>query len=214
MISRPSARGPPSLSRGELWLDGPVAGRGCLAPLAPLTPSAHSGCVRRRRHHFPAASGLASHWRVGERGHDAASTRGVSVRHLAAWFDAGFAESEAWRRCSAVVGLHPDEATEALVDLALAHRKPFAVVPCCVFWRTNLQREVVGSGAAAEGAGAAGALGTAASGAPPAATVKTWREFCDFLSAKAPGVIQRATLPMRGRNEVLFATFETGPAVH
>ena len=34
-----------------------------------------------------------------------------------------------------VVGLHPDEATEAIVDCALAHGKPFAVVPCCVFPR-------------------------------------------------------------------------------
>jgi len=32
-----------------------------------------------------------------------------------------------------VVGLHPDEATEAIVDGALRHRRPFAVVPCCVF---------------------------------------------------------------------------------
>ena len=34
-----------------------------------------------------------------------------------------------------VIGLHPDEATEAIVDCALAHNKPFAVVPCCVFPR-------------------------------------------------------------------------------
>ena len=34
-----------------------------------------------------------------------------------------------------LVGLHPDEATEAIVDCALANRKPFAVVPCCVFPR-------------------------------------------------------------------------------
>ena len=40
-----------------------------------------------------------------------------------------------WRtlaNASAVVGLHPDGATEAIVDFALATGKPFAVVPCCV----------------------------------------------------------------------------------
>jgi hypothetical protein len=37
---------------------------------------------------------------------------------------------------SAVVcGMHPDGATEFIVDLALALDKPFAVVPCCVFGR-------------------------------------------------------------------------------
>jgi len=33
----------------------------------------------------------------------------------------------------AFFGMHPDEATEAIVDYALFHNKSFAVVPCCVF---------------------------------------------------------------------------------
>eukprot|EP00038_Savillea_parva_P026380 m.53677 g.53677 ORF g.53677 m.53677 type:complete len:353 (-) comp7473_c0_seq1:1362-2420(-) len=32
-----------------------------------------------------------------------------------------------------VIGFHPDQATEACIDLALALRIPFAVCPCCVF---------------------------------------------------------------------------------
>ena len=36
------------------------------------------------------------------------------------------------RRCT-LLGLHPDEATEAIVDAAMRHDRPFAVVPCCVF---------------------------------------------------------------------------------
>lgn len=32
-----------------------------------------------------------------------------------------------------IVGFHPDQATEACIDLALVLRVPFAVVPCCVF---------------------------------------------------------------------------------
>jgi hypothetical protein len=35
--------------------------------------------------------------------------------------------------CSMLVGLHPDQPTEAIIDVALALNKPFAVVPCCVF---------------------------------------------------------------------------------
>jgi hypothetical protein len=38
-----------------------------------------------------------------------------------------------WRQASVVVGMHPDQATEAIVDEALKCGKPFAVVPCCVF---------------------------------------------------------------------------------
>jgi hypothetical protein len=35
--------------------------------------------------------------------------------------------------CSMVVGMHPDQVTEAVIDYALANDKSFAVVPCCVF---------------------------------------------------------------------------------
>jgi hypothetical protein len=33
------------------------------------------------------------------------------------------------------------QATEPIVDLALQHRKPFAVVPCCVFPDSNQHRK-------------------------------------------------------------------------
>jgi hypothetical protein len=31
------------------------------------------------------------------------------------------------------VGLHPDEPSGDIAQVALAHRVPFAIVPCCVF---------------------------------------------------------------------------------
>eukprot|EP00958_Prasinococcus_capsulatus_P019446 scaffold2404_cov398-Prasinococcus_capsulatus_cf.AAC.12 len=34
-----------------------------------------------------------------------------------------------------IVGLHPDQATDAIVDFALEKRIPFAVVPCCTYHR-------------------------------------------------------------------------------
>jgi hypothetical protein len=37
------------------------------------------------------------------------------------------------QRSSLLCGMHPDEATEAIVDAALLYGRPFAVVPCCVF---------------------------------------------------------------------------------
>lgn len=40
---------------------------------------------------------------------------------------------KALQECSVVVGMHPDQATEPMVDLALLLGVPFAVVPCCVY---------------------------------------------------------------------------------
>ena len=37
--------------------------------------------------------------------------------------------------CSAVVALHPDEATGEIVQFAIENKKLFIVVPCCVFSR-------------------------------------------------------------------------------
>ena len=53
------------------------------------------------------------------------------------------ASAAAWKEASLVVGLHPDEATGAIVELALEHGKPFAVVPCCVFPQRFPDRMIV-----------------------------------------------------------------------
>jgi len=36
-------------------------------------------------------------------------------------------------KVSLIAAMHPDEATEEIVDTAVQMRKPFAIVPCCVF---------------------------------------------------------------------------------
>ena len=41
-----------------------------------------------------------------------------------------------------IIGMHPDQATESIVDMALKYRKPFAVVPCCVFSHENPHRRL------------------------------------------------------------------------
>jgi hypothetical protein len=33
--------------------------------------------------------------------------------------------------CDLLVGMHPDGATRIIVEYAAAHRRPFAIVPCC-----------------------------------------------------------------------------------
>jgi len=86
---------------------------------------------------------------------------------------------ELLRNASIVVGLHPDEATEAIVDLALASGRRFAVVPCCVFASKFSDRRM-------------------SSGEP----VRTLNQFCSYLQAK-DNRIQTTFLNFEGRNKVL-----------
>lgn len=50
--------------------------------------------------------------------------------------------SQQLQACSLVIGLHPDQATDGIVDFAMQCGKPFAVVPCCVFPRQFQDRQL------------------------------------------------------------------------
>ncbi|KAF9191872.1 hypothetical protein BGZ51_006592 [Haplosporangium sp. Z 767] len=47
---------------------------------------------------------------------------------------------------SILIGMHPDQATEPIVTMALRYNKPFAIVPCCVFAHENPHRRLVNGG--------------------------------------------------------------------
>jgi len=87
--------------------------------------------------------------------------------------------------CGLVVGLHPDQATEGLVDFCLATGKPFAVVPCCIYSKQFSKRRLVD-----------GTL------------VRTVDQLVQHLMEKHPA-IQKETLGFQGKNTVLYWT---GPA--
>ena len=57
------------------------------------------------------------------------------VTQLREFFDVSFDQRhpELAARASAFVGLHPDQATNAIVSVGARLRKHWAVVPCCVF---------------------------------------------------------------------------------
>jgi hypothetical protein len=86
--------------------------------------------------------------------------------------------------CSAIIALHSDEATDAIVDTAVAMRIPFAIVPCCVFFRLFPNRRKPGS----------------------KDPVSTHADLLEYLMAKDES-IQRTTLPFQGANVVLWSTF-------
>ena len=57
--------------------------------------------------------------------------------------------NEAWeifQHASLVIGWHPDQATDACIDFALARRLPFVVCPCCVFTSLFPQRRLRSNG--------------------------------------------------------------------
>jgi len=102
-------------------------------------------------------------------------------------FNWRFGESHAdlLNAVSCLVGLHPDQPTGAIVEVALARGKPFAVVPCCVFASQFPERRL-------------------AKGGKP---VRQTEELVAWLCEQAEAAGRRpqvATLPMRGRNIVVF----------
>ena len=103
--------------------------------------------------------------------------------------DNGLPGSALMASCSAVVALHPDEATDAVVDWAVKYRKPFAVVPCCVFARLFPKRQLWGN--------AGECLGP----------VTNREELIEYLIAKDPCSIRKTTLAFDGANTCVWATF-------
>jgi len=89
---------------------------------------------------------------------------------------------------SLLTGLHADQPTEWLVDFALRHHKPFAVVPCCVFPEHFPQRRLHNG-----------------------QKVIKHEAFVDYLIQKAAGwptypwPVRTATLGFEGRNTVVYS---------
>jgi len=87
--------------------------------------------------------------------------------------------------CSILVGMHPDQATEWIVDYALEHRKPFAVVPCCVCPTAFPRRRTSAGGA-----------------------VITHDDFVAYLTRKGEdGEIASARLGFEGKDVVVYSTY-------
>mmetsp|Transcript_22581 Transcript_22581/g.34380 ORF Transcript_22581/g.34380 Transcript_22581/m.34380 type:complete len:398 (+) Transcript_22581:60-1253(+) len=81
---------------------------------------------------------------------------------------------------SICVGLHPDECTEDILDMALRYNKPVAIVPCCVFPGCFPLRNL-----------------------PCGKPVRTYEEFLQYLLAKDER-LKIEKLSFEGKNQVLF----------
>lgn len=118
------------------------------------------------------------------------------VPRLCTLLDDQFAvdQKDVFESASILIGMHPDQATEPIVTMALKHNKPFAVVPCCVFAHENPDRRLIDGG-----------------------EVNTTLDFIQYLTEKdtfvresggdSPsqfGPVSKQFLPFDGMNIVLF----------
>eukprot|EP00929_Paragymnodinium_shiwhaense_P115186 TRINITY_DN83888_c0_g1_i1.p1 TRINITY_DN83888_c0_g1~~TRINITY_DN83888_c0_g1_i1.p1 ORF type:complete len:386 (+),score=45.84 TRINITY_DN83888_c0_g1_i1:241-1398(+) len=85
---------------------------------------------------------------------------------------------------SAVVGMHPDQAAGAIVQFAVAHKKPYALVPCCTFAKEFPKRRLE-SGQA----------------------VRSYDDLISWLRELDPSASLQH-LDFEGRNAVLYNTFD------
>ncbi|CAJ1953913.1 unnamed protein product [Cylindrotheca closterium] len=90
------------------------------------------------------------------------------------------------RSCSMIAGMHPDQATEAIVDTSMRLGVPFAILPCCVMPKLFPNRRQKRHGD----------------------PVRSYGTFCQYLLDKAPmGVDFRVDhLYFQGRNKVIYVT--------
>jgi hypothetical protein len=91
------------------------------------------------------------------------------------------------QQCSVVVGLHPDQAVGSLIDFALEHKKPFACIPCCVYWKTFPRRRL------ADGS-----------------QVRTYEQLMAWLKEKHPD-IREVSIDFEGKNRLLWWRPEETP---
>ncbi len=75
--------------------------------------------------------------------------------------------------------MHPDEATDAIIDLAMQHNKPWVICPCCVFPETFDRRLSNGR------------------------HVQKYDELCEYIKSISDGV-REVNLDFEGRNEVHY----------
>ena len=116
----------------------------------------------------------------------------ASVSQLTLHFDVDMVDKnlslkEAVQRASLIVGMHADGATEAIVKVALQYKKPFVVVPCCVFPNLFSNRFIT----------------IKEKGIMRQVPVRTHDQFCSYLSDMDEDFVIE-TLPFEGRNKAIW----------
>lgn len=104
-------------------------------------------------------------------------------------------------KCTAIIGIHPDQATEPIVDAALAYNKSFAVLPCCVFANENTHRMIPNPSYVPVKPGQP--VDESDSTTHTHIPVRTYEQLIQYLLAKDPSICVDH-LGFEGRNTVLY----------
>ncbi|CAO3665009.1 hypothetical protein G6F70_005198 [Rhizopus microsporus] len=109
----------------------------------------------------------------------------IVPQYMHAYFDETFLREhhDLVSDASLFIGLHPDQATMPIVDMAIKMRKPFAVVPCCVFSQENQTRRL-----------------------KTGKVVMTTEQLIQYICEKdiPSGEIKTDYLPFEGKNRVVY----------
>jgi len=111
----------------------------------------------------------------------------VELQQVQAWFGPELWGTQGWQlfgACSCVVGLHPDQATEAILEYAVQHDAPFALMPCCVFPRLFPHRRLHQEGGS------------------QAVPVTSYEQLVEYLQQQ--GRAERQVLDFEGANTVVY----------
>ncbi|KAI9323277.1 hypothetical protein BX666DRAFT_1847308 [Dichotomocladium elegans] len=110
----------------------------------------------------------------------------IEPRYIHTFLDDAFIETypDILSKTGLLIGMHADQATEPIVDIALRLEKPFAVVPCCVFGHENRGRRLKNGG--------------------EVATTKDLIQYLCEKDTRGRGKIETAYLGFEGKNVVVF----------
>ena len=115
-----------------------------------------------------------------------------------------FTLRNAIEKCTLMIGMHADSATECIVDMALQYHKPFVVVPCCVFPNLFTQRFLtVRSDETNTKTTTNNAKENVTTTTTMKVPVRTYEQFCEYLYQKDVR-FQRTVLPFDGRNIAIW----------
>ena len=99
-----------------------------------------------------------------------------------------------------LLGMHPDQCTEDILDVALEHNISVAIVPCCVFPDLFSTRRMSITQISSVNADSGNNCIQKDTNIVP---VRTYDDFLRYLMSKDDG-LQMATLPFEGKNKVIY----------
>lgn len=102
-------------------------------------------------------------------------------------------ESRPLTTTTLLLGLHPDECTEDILDAALEHNLSVAIIPCCLFTSLFPPRKIKRS----------------SDGVDEEVPVTGYDDFIQYLLDKDVS-LQLHTLPFEGKNKVIYRKIESG----